>query len=309
MREFGEKLKSELKKSEVYFDEPMSRHTTFKVGGSADIYVNVAMEDISDVLDMCNKAGVPYTVIGNGSNILVGDGGIRGVVVELGNLCSRITVMDADEDGAVKVVAEAGTMLSALSSFAMNRSLTGLEFASGIPGTVGGAVTMNAGAYGGEIKDVIKDAVCIDLAAGSRVVLSCEQLKLGYRHSLIMEKPLIVCVAEFLLKHGDKAEIEAHIDDIRKKRIEKQPLNFPSAGSTFKRPEGYFAGKLIEDAGLKGFSVGQAEVSEKHAGFVINKGGATAADIRSLIEAVSDRVYEASGVRLEPEVRFVGEFL
>ena len=308
IREFGEKLKNTLVKSEISFDEPMKKHTTFRVGGNADIYVSVADGELRDVLALCNEAKIPFTVIGNGSNILVGDGGIRGVVIEMGNLYAGIEVLDETPEGEVFVGACAGAMLSSLSSFAASRGLTGLEFASGIPGTVGGAVTMNAGAYGGEIKDVIVEAQCMDPATGERVFLKRDELNLGYRHSVVMERPIIVTSAEFLLKKGDKAEIEAHIEDIKQKRIEKQPLNFPSAGSTFKRPEGYFAGKLIEDAGLKGFSVGGAEVSEKHAGFVINKGGATAADIRALIEAVSDRVFEASGVRLEPEVRFVGMF-
>ncbi len=308
MREFGIKLKEQLKKSEVMFDEPMSRHTTFKVGGNADIYVNAAGDELRDILSLCNAKNIPFTIIGNGSNILVGDGGIKGVVIEMGNLCADIDIVEDNGEAGVVVRAGAGVMLSSLSSFAANNALTGLEFASGIPGTVGGAVTMNAGAYGGEIKDVIIQAGCMDKVNGEVSVMTRDELNLGYRHSAVMEKSIIVCEAEFLLKHGDKAEIEAHIDDIRKKRIEKQPLNFPSAGSTFKRPEGYFAGKLIEDAGLKGFKVGGAEVSEKHAGFVINKGGATARDIRSLIEAVSDKVYESAGVRLEPEVRFLGEF-
>ena len=308
IREFGEKLKNTLVKSEISFDEPMKKHTTFRVGGNADIYVSVADGELRDVLALCNEAKMPFTVIGNGSNILVGDGGIRGVVLEMGNRYAGIEVLDETPEGEVYVGAGAGAMLSSLSSFAAGRGLAGLEFASGIPGTVGGAVTMNAGAYGGEIKDVIVEAQCMDPVTGERVFLKRDELNLGYRHSVVMERPIIVTSAKFLLKKGDKAEIEAHIEDIKQKRIEKQPLNFPSAGSTFKRPEGYFAGKLIEDAGLKGFSVGGAEVSEKHAGFVINKGGATAADIRALIEAVSDRVYEASGVRLEPEVRFVGMF-
>ncbi len=247
-------------------------------------------------------------VIGNGSNILVGDGGIRGAVIELGNRCCGIEIQQKTEDGSVLIRAEAGAMLSSLSSFASEQSLTGLEFASGIPGTVGGAVTMNAGAYGGEIKDVITEATCMDPATGESFTLSRDELKLDYRHSVVMERPVIITSAVFKLEPGDKQDIKAHIEEIRQKRIDKQPLNFPSAGSTFKRPVGYFAGKLIEDAGLKGFSVGGAEVSEKHAGFVINKGGATAADIRSLIREVSDRVYENSGVRLEPEVRFLGEF-
>ena len=308
-REFGEKLKSALSKSEISYDEPMKKHTTFRVGGNADIYVSAADGELQDILALCGEENMPFTVIGNGSNILVGDGGIRGVVIEMGNLYSDIKVLSETPDGDVYVGACAGAMLSTLSSFAAGRGLTGLEFASGIPGTVGGAVTMNAGAYGGEIKDVIVEAQCMDPATGKRLFLSRDELKLGYRHSVVMERPIIVTSAKFLLKKGDKAEIEAHIEEIKEKRIEKQPLNFPSAGSTFKRPEGYFAGKLIEDAGIKGFSVGGAEVSEKHAGFVINKGGATATDIKALIEAVSDKVYEASGVRLEPEVRFVGEFV
>ena len=308
MNEFYEKLKNKLPDSEVLFDEPMSRHTTFRVGGKADIYVNVAHGELKDAVMLCRSAGVPFTVIGNGSNILVGDGGIRGAVIELGNRCCGIEIQQREDDGSVMIRAEAGAMLSSLSSFAAEEALTGLEFASGIPGTVGGAVTMNAGAYGGEIKDVISEAACMDPATGESFTLSRDELKLDYRHSVVMEKPVIITSAVFKLEPGDRQDIKAHIEEIRQKRIDKQPLNFPSAGSTFKRPVGYFAGKLIEDAGLKGFSVGGAEVSEKHAGFVINKGEATAADIRSLIREVSDRVYENSGVRLEPEVRFLGEF-
>ena len=308
MNEFYEKLKNKLPDSEVLFDEPMSRHTTFRVGGKADLYVNVAHGELKDAVMLCKNGGVPFTVIGNGSNILVGDGGIRGAVIELGNRCCGIEIQQIEDDGSVMIRAEAGAMLSSLSSFAAEQALTGLEFASGIPGTVGGAVTMNAGAYGGEIKDVISEAACMDPETGESFTLSRDELKLDYRHSVVMERPVIITSAVFKLEPGDRQDIKAHIEEIRQKRIDKQPLNFPSAGSTFKRPVGYFAGKLIEDAGLKGFSVGGAEVSEKHAGFVINKGGATAADIRSLIREVSDRVYENSGVRLEPEVRFLGEF-
>ncbi len=308
MNEFNEILKKKLPDSEVLFDEPMSRHTTFRVGGKADIYVNVAHGELKDAVMLCRSAGVPFTVIGNGSNILVGDGGIRGAVIELGNRCCGIEIQQREDDGSVMIRAEAGAMLSSLSSFAAEEALTGLEFASGIPGTVGGAVTMNAGAYGGEIKDVISEAACMDPATGESFTLSRDELKLDYRHSVVMERPVIITSAVFKLEPGDRQDIKAHIEEIRQKRIDKQPLNFPSAGSTFKRPVGYFAGKLIEDAGLKGFSVGGAEVSEKHAGFVINKGGATAADIRSLIREVSDRVFETSGVRLEPEVRLLGEF-
>ena len=308
MNEFYEKLKNELPDSEVLFDEPMSRHTTFRVGGNADVYVNVSYGELKDAVMLCKNGGVPFTVIGNGSNILVGDGGIRGAVIELGNRCCGIEIQQIEDDGSVMIRAEAGAMLSSLSSFAAEQALTGLEFASGIPGTVGGAVTMNAGAYGGEIKDVITEATCMDPATGGSFTLSRDELKLDYRHSVVMERPVIITSAVFKLEPGDRQDIKAHIEEIRQKRIDKQPLNFPSAGSTFKRPVGYFAGKLIEDAGLKGFSVGGAEVSEKHAGFVINKGGATAADIRSLIREVSDRVYDNSGVRLEPEVRFLGEF-
>ena len=269
-------------------NEPMSLHTTFRVGGPADVYAEPEDEwELRELMDTCEAAGTPYLLIGHGSNLLIGDGGFRGTVICLGKAFSEITV-----DGEV-ITARAGALLSAVANTALEHGLTGMEFASGIPGSVGGALVMNAGAYGGEIRDIL---------------LSAEGLELGYRTSNITALGRTVLGASFRLKKGDPAEIEAKMKDLNGRRKEKQPLEYPSAGSTFKRPEGYFAGKLIQDAGLKGFSIGGAQVSEKHAGFVINKGNATAKDILDLIKEVQRRVFEDAGVRLETEIRMAGEF-
>lgn len=284
----------------VYLNEPMKKHTSFKTGGEADVFVKAdTAENIIKAVDALREENIKYVIIGNGSNLLVSDRGIEGAVIEIGSNMNEITV---DED---KIYAQAGALLSALSSAAADNSLTGLEFASGIPGSVGGAVFMNAGAYDGEIKDVI---VYADVIKDGRVVrLSKDELKLSYRSSVISQDGLIVVGALFRLKKGDKDAIREKMADFAARRRDKQPLNFPSAGSTFKRPEGYFAGKLIEDAGLKGKTVGGAQVSEKHAGFVINTGNATTDDILALMDCCMETVYNRFGVRLEPEVRFLGK--
>ena len=280
----------------------MKNHTTFRVGGPADIFLTPSAEELPAVLSVCREEQVSVTVIGNGSNLLVGDQGIRGVVICIGSGMRGIRV-----DGE-KIFLEAGVTLAAAAQQAAKAGLTGLEFASGIPGTFGGAVVMNAGAYGGEMKDVIVSVRVIS-EDGEILTLSKEELDLSYRHSVIPERGYLVIDGELLLtREKDPDQITERMEELKKKRIEKQPLEYPSAGSTFKRPEGYFAGKLIMDAGLRGFSVGGAAVSEKHCGFVINKGNATAADICALMDEVTRIVKEKYAVTLEPEVKKVGEF-
>ncbi len=297
--EMIEKLRSACPDALILTDEPMSKHTTFRVGGPADIMIQPSSpEETVDAIRTVKEAGVPVFVMGNGSNLLVKDGGMEGVVVLLGEKMSEIR-----REGT-RLYAQAGAMLSRLSREALNAGLEGLVFASGIPGTVGGAVVMNAGAYGGEMKDVLVRA---------RVLLNDEirwmskdELEMGYRTTRPLREGGIVLEAEFELKEGDKDALTAQTQELARKRREKQPLTLPSAGSTFKRPTGYFAGALIEQAGLKGASVGGAQVSTLHAGFVVNTGNATAGDILGLIEHVQKVVYGINGVMLEPEVRIVG---
>ena len=290
-------LRTNFSEVEFLLDEPMKKHTTFRIGGPADIYVEPSISQMVPLIAYLKDNSVPFMV--NGSNLLVSDDGIEGVVISMGKNASDIIIDDEI------ITIEAGAMLSSVASRAADAGLSGLEFASGIPGSMGGAVYMNAGAYGGEIKDVLIEANVLT-AEGEVKTISCEDLNLSYRHSALMENPGVVLSARIRLEHGDKVAIKAQIDDIRKKRIEKQPLNFPSAGSTFKRPEGYFAGKLIDDAGLRGYTVGGAQVSEKHCGFVVNKSEATAADVLQLMKDVDALVYESFGVHLTPEVRIVG---
>lgn len=285
----------------VLVREPMSRHTTFRTGGPADLLVQPEAEQIAPILEVCRNEEIPWTVIGNGSNLLVGDGGIRGVVLEIGKQMSDIVI-----EGTV-ITAGAGAMLSSIASRAAAAELTGMEFASGIPGSLGGAVVMNAGAYGGEMKDILQE-VTVLTPEGTVQTLSVEELELSYRHSIIPEKGYLVINAILKLQQGNADEIQSIMDDLKEKRVSKQPLEYPSAGSTFKRPEGYFAGKLIQDAGLRGFRVGGAQVSEKHCGFIINRDQATSTDICQLMQQVSEIVYEKFGVRLEPEVKKIGEF-
>ena len=285
----------------VLIREPMSRHTTFRTGGPADLLVQPKAEQIAPILEVCRKEEIPWTIIGNGSNLLVGDGGIRGVVLEIGKQMSDIII-----EGTV-ITAGAGAMLSSIASRAAAAELTGMEFASGIPGSLGGAVVMNAGAYGGEMKDILQK-VTVLTPEGTVQTLSVEELELSYRHSIIPEKGYLVISAILKLQSGNADEIQSIMDNLKEKRVSKQPLEYPSAGSTFKRPEGYFAGKLIQDAGLRGFRVGGAQVSEKHCGFIINREQATSTDISQLMQQVSAIVYEKFGVRLEPEVKKIGEF-
>lgn len=291
-----------IDKERVFVDEPMKKHTTFRVGGNADYFaMPKTIEEIQQVVEFCKNENLPYYIIGNGSNLLVGDKGYRGVIIQIYREMNEIVV----EGECIR--AQAGALLSKVGSVALEAGLAGFEFAAGIPGAVGGAVVMNAGAYGGEMKDILASATVLT-DEGQILKLANEELELGYRTSIIAKKNYIVLEAEYQLQKGDKAEIRAKMDELKTKRVTKQPLEYPSAGSTFKRPEGYFAGKLIEDAGLRGFQVGGAQVSEKHCGFVINKDGATAADIVELMRQVSEKVYQEFGVRLEPEVKRLGEF-
>lgn len=295
---YTNRLKAVFK--EFYINEPMKNHTSFKTGGEADVYVKAdSAENIIKAVDILKEENIDYIIIGNGSNLLVSDKGFKGVVIEIGSLMNKITV-----EGR-KIYAQAGALLSSLSAAAADNGLTGLEFASGIPGSVGGAVFMNAGAYDGEIKDVIIGADVIN-KNGEIIRLSKDELELSYRSSVIEKKGYIVIGAEFELKEGSKEAIKEKMADFAARRRDKQPLNYPSAGSTFKRPEGYFAGKLIEDSGLKGKTIGGAQVSEKHAGFIINTGNATSSDILELMDCCIETVYNKFGVRLEPEVRFIG---
>ena len=300
-REFIDKLLTIVDKNNVYFDEPMSKHTTFRIGGNADVFIEIAADEIENVIEACNDEDVAYTVIGNGSNVLVGDKGIRGVTISIGKRMSNIKV----EDDVVE--AEAGALLSKTANNALNANLSGMEFASGIPGSVGGAVLMNAGAYGGEIKDILVSANVLT-PKGVVKCYSNEELELSYRHSKIMDEGGIILSAKFKLESGVYDDIKSTMQELNGRRVDKQPLNYPSAGSTFKRPEGHFAGKLIEESDLRGYRVGGAMVSEKHCGFVINYDNASAKDVRNLMKDVSKKVYEDSNVRLEPEVRFIGEF-
>ena len=293
-REFGE--------NRVLLEEPMKRHTTFRIGGPAEIFVipdNI--EDVRKIIEICNAEDIPYFILGNGSNLLVSDKGYRGVVIQIDRNFGTVEIKGTE------IHASAGALLSAIAAAARKEALTGFEFAGGIPGTLGGAVVMNAGAYGGELKDVLKSVTVMD-QKGNIFEIPAEELQMGYRTSIIKTAGYIVLNAVLSLKEGNPEEIKKLTRELSEQRISKQPLEYPSAGSTFKRPEGYFAGKLIMDAGLAGYRVGDAAVSEKHCGFVVNLGQATAAEIRQLMQDVSDRVYDKFGVTLEPEVRFVGRF-
>lgn len=300
--EFYNQLIQIVDKERLLLDEPMSKHTTFRVGGPADYFVMPkCAEEVQKTVALCRQFDMPYYVIGNGSNLLVSDKGYRGVVLQIYKEMNQIQVV------GTTIRAQAGALLSKVGSVALEAELTGFEFAAGIPGTVGGAVVMNAGAYGGEMKDILKSATVLSLD-GRVCTLYNSELELGYRTSVIAKKEYIVLEAIYALQVGDEESIRGKMDELKGQRVTKQPLEFPSAGSTFKRPEGYFAGKLIQDAGLRGFQVGGAQVSEKHCGFVINTGNATASDVKALIEAVSDRVLEKFGVQLETEVKMLGEF-
>ena len=299
--QFLTELQNVMGGSGIFMEEPMKKHTTFRVGGPADVLVQPDETALAAILALCRQYHVSYSFIGNGSNLLVGDKGIRGVVIEMTDPMGNIEV-----DGT-KITAQAGAMLSKIANTAASNGLGGMEFAAGIPGSVGGAVVMNAGAYGGEMKDIIERVYVLD-ENGAQLEFDRDALDLGYRHSCIPEKKYIVTKVVLELVPRNEAEIRSEMKELNEKRAEKQPLQYPSAGSTFKRPEGYFAGKLIMDAGLRGYQVGGAQVSEKHCGFVINKGDATAADICQLMRDVSDKVQAQFGVVLEPEVKMIGEF-
>lgn len=300
--EFYNQLTDVIEKEQILIEEPMKKHTTFRVGGNADYFVMPkGAEDVRGIVTLCRQEGVPYYILGNGSNLLVGDKGYRGVMIQLYKQMSEILI---EED---RVKAQAGALLARVGNMVLEAELTGFEFAAGIPGTVGGAIAMNAGAYGGEMKDIIVRATVLT-PAGEIVTLNKEELELGYRTSAVAKKGYIVLEAEYQLQRGSREQIRARMGELKNQRVTKQPLEYPSAGSTFKRPEGYFAGKLIQDAGLRGFQVGGAQISEKHCGFVINKEQATAADIKNLMEQVSEQVLQKFGVNLEPEVKILGEF-
>lgn len=282
-------------------NEPMKNHTTFKVGGECDIYASVKdISEIKEIIRIAKEENIPFYIKGNGSNLLVTDNGIRGIVIEIGDLMSKITV------NGDTVTAEAGAKLSRVSSTVSAEELTGFENFSGIPGNVGGAVYMNAGAYERSISDIIVSATVLTLD-GKVKTYSKEEMELSYRSSIFMKNKEIIISAVFKLEKGEKTQIEEKIRDFTKRRTEKQPLNYPSAGSTFKRPQGYFAGKLISDCGLKGYKTGGAMISDKHAGFIVNTGNATAKDILDLIKYTKNTVYQKFGVMLEPEVEIIGK--
>lgn len=295
-------IEAYVPKEDILLNEPMYKHTTFRVGGEAQCFVRISnTEQLMKLVPYFKMVEVPYFVVGNGSNLLVGDRGYEGVILQMGNKMNTITV-----DGT-HISAGAGALLSQVAKCAQENGLTGLEFASGIPGTLGGGIVMNAGAYDGEMKQVV-EMVTVMNEQGEIMELDSETMEFGYRTSIIKNRPFIVLKCMLNLKYGDKDKIMARMEELSIKRKEKQPLEFASAGSTFKRPEGYFAGKLIMDAGLRGYSVGGARVSEKHCGFIINTGRATAADIAEVIREVQERVNDKFGVMLETEVIFLGDF-
>ncbi|MCR4397598.1 MAG: UDP-N-acetylmuramate dehydrogenase [Firmicutes bacterium] len=290
-----------IPRSTLLFNEPMSRHTSFRIGGPADLLVVPSgIEDVRTCVGFCQNNGIPWLVMGNGTNLLVRDGGIRGVVVRIAG-----TMDDVQQDG-LAIVCGAGAPLRDVSSFAAGRSLSGLEFACGIPGTVGGALVMNAGAYGGEMKDVV-ESVEVLTEEGELRTMRGDTIGFSYRHSVFQESGDIVVAARFSLKPGDRPDIQRKMGEFTARRRERQPLDRPSAGSVFRRPEGAFVGTLVEKAGLKGHRIGGAAVSEVHAGFIINCGDATARDVLRLMEHVQDVVFREYGVRLVPELKIVGE--
>lgn len=298
--EFSKLFYEFYSEDEIEINSPMSEHIYFKVGGPVDILLNPNnMDQVVKTIALCKEHKVPYFIIGNGSNLLVKDGGIRGVVIKL----CKLNNISADD---TEIYAECGALLADVSKIALKNSLTGFEFACGIPGSIGGAVFMNAGAYDGEISFIIKEATVVN-DKNEIVTLSKEELELGYRTSAVMTHGYVVLSATFTLKKGDYDTIKARVDHLTKRREDSQPLEYPSAGSTFKRPEGYFVGKLIQDSGLKGFTMGRAGVSEKHSGFIINRGGATAQEVLDVIAYVQKVIKENYDVDLHPEVRIIGE--
>lgn len=285
----------------VLIDEPMKNHTSFKIGGPVDaLIIPDEEEQVINIIKICNRENIPYFIMGNGSNLLVKDGGIRGVVIKIQEGFNKIKVEDN------KIIAQAGALLTGVSRKAMEYSLTGMEFANGIPGTIGGALTMNAGAYGGEMKDIVVSVRAIDRDLNI-VDISNEDMEFRYRNSRVVRDSLILLSTTIELKSGNYDEIEAIMRDLTYRRTSKQPLELPSGGSTFKRPEGYFAGKLIQDAGLQGKKCGGAQVSTKHSGFIVNIGNATCKDVLDLVKTVQNTVMEKYGVKLEREIKLIGE--
>lgn len=302
MKTIIKKLKKEVPENRITEYQDMKPYTSFRAGGKARLFVEPAGEkQLIHTLNVLRQEKAEFMVLGNGSNVLVRDGGYDGVIVRIGNDFSKITVEDED------LICESGALLSVIARVALNEELTGFEFASGIPGSAGGAVFMNAGAYGGEIAHVLKSARIFDIKTGTVREADVDELELSYRHSKVQETGDVILSLRIGLEKGNREEISETMKDLTKKRNAKQPVNFPSAGSFFKRPEGYFAGKLVQDAGLKGVSCGDAQVSELHSGFIINKGNATAGDIVQLMRLVQNTVYDKFGVKLEPEVRIIGE--
>jgi UDP-N-acetylmuramate dehydrogenase len=294
-------LRANIPVEQILLNESMKKHTSFRIGGPADIMVVPHdTEQVKTAIEIFKAHNIPYFIMGRGSNLLVRDKGIRGGVIKLADGFSKAKVTDR------QIQAQAGILLSSLSNLALRAELTGLEFTSGIPGTLGGAVAMNAGAYGGEIKDVIEKVIVLD---ENQKVLSFtnSEMNFGYRKSIVQNTKMIVLEVYMTLEKGNYQESKEKIKELTKRRREKQPLNYPSAGSTFKRPVGYYAGKLIQDSGLKGMRVGNAQISELHSGFIINMGDATAEDVIKLIEKVKTRVYDRFGVNLEPELKIIGE--
>lgn len=295
-------IEAHVPKEDILLNEPMNKHTTFRVGGEAQCFVRISdVRQLMKLVPYFKLIEVPYFVLGNGSNLLVGDKGYEGIILQVGSKMNQITVE------GTHIVAGAGALLSTVAKCAAENGLTGFEFASGIPGTLGGGIVMNAGAYDGEMKQVVEQVTVMN-GQGELMEFDNETMEFGYRTSIIKNRPFIVLSSVIELKSGDKNEIQAKMDDFSARRKEKQPLEFASAGSTFKRPEGYFAGKLIMDAGLRGYSIGGARVSEKHCGFVINTGRASAADVAEVIREVQERVKDKFGVTLETEVIFLGNF-
>lgn len=291
-----------IPKERMLFDEPMSRHTTFRVGGAAECMVLIEREEeLLKLVPYLNQIEQDYFILGNGSNLLVGDKGYRGIVIKLGEGMNRITV-EGDH-----IYVQAGALLSRTAAVARDAELSGMEFAAGIPGSIGGGVVMNAGAYDGEMKQITESVKVMD-QEGRILVLDNDTMEFGYRTSIIKNRPFIVLEVVLRMQAGRKDEIQTKMDELMARRQSKQPLNYPSAGSTFKRPEGYFAGKLIMDAGMRGYRIGDAQVSDKHCGFVVNIGNASAADVKEVIEEVQERVKERFHVNLEPEVIFLGDF-
>ncbi len=304
--DFEIKLNDIFGKDNVRLQESMAEHTSFRIGGPADYYVTPQdPESLAQGIALCVEENVPYYIVGNGTNLLIADRGFRGVIFQILRTMDSITCRE--EDGVLLLFAQAGALLSRAARTVAEKGYAGFEFAAGIPGTIGGAVMMNAGAYGGEIGDHLLYVDVLD-EKGQTLRLTLPELAFGYRRSIVMDKGYIVLDVCMSFEKGDPDAVMQRVEELSGKRKSSQPLDYPSAGSTFKRPEGYFAGKLIQDCGLKGLTVGGAQVSEKHAGFVINIGGATAADVRELIRQVQERVKDQFGVLLEPEIRMIGEF-